>query len=310
MEKSLTYSTIIISCSRAKKEVNVITAMIFFIFILGCIMPLRCRAYIMPAEQVLGIMGANFSRFRTLVIKQSVKSEYRENNTETVVVQETIWLKSPDLYYSEIQNTVIEDRVDDEVMKNNSDVREHKSVSNPDVLDARIERKFIHPAIDLYFRQFFMADNENRIISLLNEMGIDIGRVSLTRLNGVISYCIGSGDAESPRLLIDKERFLPIFVSCRLQTDSGKRIVNAYFDDYRRLPEGWYPFEIVYSIDDSVMHKRCSVIDLKVNKPVEKSLSRIPELDAYSLQIFRNYQDESEEMHLNDSIEILKEKYR
>lgn len=310
MEESHTYSTIIISWSRAKKEVKVITLMFFFIFVLVCFKPLRCWAYIMPAEQVLGIMEANFSRFRTLVIKQSVKSEYRENNTETFAGQETIWLKSPDLYYSEIQNTGIEDRADDEVMKNNSDVREHKSVSSPDVLDARIERKFIHPAIDLYFRQFFMADNENRIISLLNEMGIDTGRVSLARLNGVISYSIGIGDAESPRLLIDKERFLPIFVSCRLQTDSGERIVTAYFGDYRRLPEGWYPFEIVYSIDDSVMRKRCSVIDLKVNTPVEKSFSRIPALDAYSLQIFRNYQDESEEIHLNDSIETLKEKYR
>lgn len=310
MEDSQKYSTVIASWSRAKKKAYFIAVMFFSIFILGCVMPLRSRAYIMPAEQVIGIMAANFSRFRTLIIKQSVKSENRENNDETVVGQETVWLKSPDLYYSETQNSGIESRGDDEVMKNNTYGQEHKSVSNPDVEDTRIERNFILPGIDLYFRQLLMADNENRIISLLNEMGIDTGRVSFTRINDVVAYCIGYCDDESPRLLIDKERFLPIFASFRMETDSGKRIVNVYLNDYRRLPEGWYPFEIVYFIGDSLIRKKCTVINLKVNNPVEKFLSRIPALDSYFMQIFREYQDELEERCLNESIEILKEKYR
>ena len=128
----------------------------------------HARAYIMPPEQLVGFMAANFSSFKTLFISQSTYRSNSQSNEPEKVLEEKIWLKSPGFYRSD-------------------PVREKPP--------------------DMNFRRIIMANDRKALLSFLREMGIDFNTVSLTRFGGFIAYRIGKGVPESPILLIEKEKF-------------------------------------------------------------------------------------------------------
>ncbi len=247
-------------------------------------MPGICPAYVMPAEQLLHLMGANFSRFKTLVITQSTQMKYLQGQEIEVILNEKIWLKAPGRYCSE-------------------------SIGMPPDQDA--ERGMItgrEPGGDMSFRRLLIADDLEARMSLLSDMGVDIDSVALTRFEGITAYRLGEKYPESPKLVIDKDTFLPLLFCYRSNNDSAQRIVTVRFGDYQKLGRGWYPFEIVYSRGGVKEHY--FVLDLQINTPIDHPLSEIVVKRSVPQETIEAPQETPEDKRLREMIELLKEKYR
>ena len=270
---------------KLKKRTRLHLGTFFFVAVLVCLMPMKSTAYIMPAEQLIDLVARNFSPFTTLIITQSTHIITPEDLEVQVVMEEKIWLKSPFFHYSELV-----------------DLPDGWS-SNPSVLTAA------RPSTDYIYRRLFMKNDKNTIMTLLSEMGIDLGLVAITRYNGIIAYRLGDKDPKGPKLLVEKERFLPLQLSYRRWGDSGHKTVTVLFNDYRKVAEGWYPFETAIFTEEEV-EERCFVTDLVVNTPLESSL-----FDQYEERLPRPLDSEKEtqapeEGRLKEIIEFLKEKYK
>jgi hypothetical protein len=107
-------------------------------------------------------------------------------------------------------------------------------------------------------------------MALLLEMGIDVQKVSYTRIDGVVAYRIGETDQASPKVLVEKGRFLPLLLSYKAP-GLGGGLAKVKFVDYRKVEQAWYPFEIFCSTADGTTEKY-TVRSLKVNGPVSASL--------------------------------------
>ena len=243
--------------------------------ILICAMTGKTRAYVMPAEQLVDLMIRNFPKFETLVITQSTHLITPEDLEVQLVLEEKIWLKSPGFYHSEMM-----DQAGDWDTGTNR---------------FRVER----PGTDMTFRQIFMTGDKNTTMALLSEMGIDLSAVAFTRFDDVIAYRLGEEDAGKPKLLIEKERFLPLLLNYRVWGDSGEKTVTVRFDDYRKGVEGWYPYEIAV-FSGEALEERYFVIDLKANIPVDPSFFEHNE----------DHQPPPDDERLREVIDLLKKKYK
>ncbi|MFC1493891.1 hypothetical protein ACFL6W_01305 [Thermodesulfobacteriota bacterium] len=199
-------------------------------------------AYVMPAEQLLGFMTDNFSGYRSVVLIQSVLRTTPENEK---VFTEQLSLSSPDKY-----STKLLDRLGG---RNDSP--------------------------DLTYRQLLMANKPPKLEHVLGAIGIDLKTVSYTRIDGEIAYRIGSGDPESPKLLIEKERFVPLLLIYKVPGEFNEKMVTVRFQEYQQEGKGWYPFEIIYS-EGSNLVERYTVQTFQFNVPVDSTiLQRFPELE-------------------------------
>ena len=270
---------------KLKKRTRLHLGTFIFAPILVCLMPMKSKAYIMPAEQLIDLMARNFSQFTTLIITQSTHIITPEDLVVQVVMEEKIWLKSPFFHYSELV-----------------DLPDGWS-SNPYVLTAA------RPSTDYIFRRLFMKSDKHTIMTLLSEMGIDIGLVAITRYNGTIAYRLGDKDPKGPKLLVEKERFLPLHLSYSLWRDSGQKTVTVLFNDYRKVGEGWYPYETAIFTEEE-LEERYFVIDLRVNTPIESSFFDQPEEALRRPLDSEKDRQSPEEGRLREIIELLKEKYK
>lgn len=211
--------------------------LVFLVFLSGCLSALSEQvtyAYLLPAEQIIQFMAVNFSKTQTLIVHQ-----YGEETTEekgSRGFDEILTMKSPDLFHSTIKES------------NETKGRER----------------------DYSYRQFFLANSASRLMALLLEMGIDVQKVSYTRIDGVVAYRIGETDQVSPKVLVEKGRFLPLLLSYKAP-GLGGALAKAKFVDYRKVEQAWYPFEILCSTADGTTEKY-TVRSLKVNGPVSPSL--------------------------------------
>jgi len=269
--------------TKFKKEFRVCLIAFLFITALTWARPGKPEAYIMPAEQLIGLMAANFSKFKTLVITQSTHMFIPQNQGKETILEEKIWLKTPDFYRSEL-------------------------IGRPDGGQIWDGSSACQPTTNLIFYRLFMANNEKTIMAQLSKMDINLNFVSLTRLNGVIAYQIGETDAESPTLLIEKKRFLPLLFCYRITADSGSKMVAVQFDDYRKLREGWYPYKVICSTENEIMESH-SIHNLQVNMPIEYPLVRIHEEKRPYIQDVQKEKDPLREENIRELINILKEKY-
>jgi hypothetical protein len=206
---------------------------IFFVLFITLIVNGNCYGYIMPAEQLLDFMAENFSNFKTMIIVQSTLQTGPESEK---IFMEQIQMKSPDLF-------------------------ELKSL---DRLAGRTGLPY------MAYRQLLMANNRTRLEKLLSMMGINLEAVSLTRVDGVIAYQIGLKGDQSPKLLIEKERFLPLQLVYRMAGDASEEVVTVRFQDYRKEGKGWFPFQISYSVDNRI-REEYSIQTLEINIPVYSS---------------------------------------
>lgn len=199
-------------------------------------------SYVMPSEQLLGFMIKNFSGYRSVVLMQSTVQTSPDNQKE---FSEHISLESPDKYSIRL--------------------------SDP------LEDRGVYP--DLTFRQFLIANSRARLEHILLATGIDITRVSYTRIDGKIAYCIGSALPGDPKLLIEKERFIPLLLIYNAPDDSEGMIITVRFKDYRKEKVGWYPFEIEYNAGEDLAEKY-TIRAFQFNVPVDSTLLRqFPELE-------------------------------
>ena len=117
-----------------------------------------------------------------------------------------------------------------------------------------------------------MFQDPQRILRVLQDEGIRVDTVSLTRFDGKIAYSIGDKVEGSPRLLVDKDRFLPVL----MVLDD----FSVQFSDYREIgEETWYPYQIVYSSYGSTLEEY-SVQDVTINPPLDVTQFSIPLIRA------------------------------
>ena len=209
-----------------------------------------CRngdAYVMPAEQLLGFVATNFSGFRTVVLIQSTQLMNVEGSNPVMAFEEKVWIRSPGFYASQVVPEI-----------------EGQGMSVEDIKALRLD-------IDSAYRQLLVANRPGNLSTYLTEWGIDTESVSLTRLDGIIAYCIGKSPITGPRLLIEKERFLPLFLSYKTVFGQETRIVAVRFKDYRKIQKGWFPFRIEYFLDGEPVEKYF-VLEAKFNVSIPSGL--------------------------------------
>jgi hypothetical protein len=243
------------------------------------VMPYKAEAYIMPADQLVGLMMANFSRLKSLVITHTAHLYSSQDQEADTVLEERIWLKSPGLFRVELMGRL-------------------EGQGSGDRL-----------SINMAFRRLLMANDGQSIMTLLLEMGINRESMGFTRFNGTIAYRIGDKSPQSPKLLIEKERFLPLLISYRVPGDPGQKMLTVQFDDYRKLPEGWYPHQISYMAGKDIS-ARYFIIDVQVNVPVDSSLMRSIRELTRPPQGLGNGKELHDEERLREVIKLLKEKYQ
>ena len=199
-------------------------------------------AYVMPAEQLLGFMADNFSGYKTTVLIHSVLRTTPESEK---VFSEQVSLSSPDRY-----STKLLDR-----------------------LGGRSDSP------DLTYLQLLMSNEPERIRHILSALGVDVKSVSYTRIDGKIAYRIGSGDPESPKLLIDKERFVPLLFTYKAPGPRKGQLISVRFQEYQKESKGWYPFEIIYSAGENLV-ERYRIQTIEFNVPVDSTaLQQFSELE-------------------------------
>ena len=266
------------------QKINRYVFAVLLIPVLAWVAPGKGQAYILPAEQVVGLMAANFSKFETLKITQSTLLLNPRSQETEMALEEEIWLKSPSFFRSELAGQT-----------------DGQGTMGDDLGSGR-------PGADMAFRRLFLANDGGMIMAFLSEMGIDLASVALTRFDGIIAYRVGDKDPESPKLLIEKERFLPLFLSYRVLADSGLRMVNVRFYDYRKLELGWYPYEIAYYFGDEIS-ERYIVLDLRVNVSIDQPLSEIPIEGLRFVETPEQREDTPEKARVRELINIFKDKY-
>ncbi len=248
------------------------------IFLLGLLISMilgrgdRCLGYIMPAEQLIDFMTRNFSALKTLVVTQST---LRIDKDQERVFMEQVLTKSPDLF-------------------------------NLKILDQRVERQ-TQP--DLSYRQLLMANPADRIERLLTIMGIRLDIVALTRIDGVIAYRIGEKDPDKPKLLIEKERFLPLLLVYLPSGDTPEDIVTVRFRDYRKQDKEWYPFDITYSTGSGI-REQYTILSFQPNAQAGSSMLRPFETQPGPDQPPEGGPSKTEEERLRNIIKAFEEKYQ
>lgn len=218
------------------KEKTLVFNTMAFLVVLGLLVPCASKAYVLPAEQVIQFMTANFAKFDTLVITQST-TRVRMGESPARVYEEVLSIKSPNLF--------------------------HASMLDPSAEPARGE--------DRIFRELLIASSQRRLLPRLSELGIDTRQVAYTRLEGTIAYCLGEKDPKKPKLLIEKTRILPLLMVYQRPDQATGELIRVRFLDYRKVEQGWVPYEIHYFSGDQWVEKY-SVHSVKVNVPLKPSL--------------------------------------
>ena len=265
-------------------------------------MPGSSSGYIMPVDQLIDKMRARFSSFKTLIIDQSTHVLDPQDEQTTMVFQEKTWIKSPGFCRSEITG------------RSESLHKDGAPALPPPGEPARREGPVPHEAAveqgnsDTAFRRLLMANNRKTIMTFLAQMGVNLESVGYTRLDGVVAYCVGDKGTESPKLLINKESFLPLLFSYVPLRSSSQDLAIVRFDNYKQVDSGWYPYEIGYSVETE-RAERYFVLNIRVNPPIETSFFRTATEKTGIPQTSENDRDGQQEERLREVIKALKEKY-
>ena len=199
---------------------------------------LTAYGYVMPADQILDFMIKNFSGFRTVTV---IQSTLQTQAWSEKVFTEQLWLESPDKY----------------------------SIK---ALDSLSGRDFFAP--DILYRQLFLANSREKIERILLPLGIDLSITSYTRFEGEIAFRIGKGEPDSPKLIIEKKRFLPLMIMYKVPDNPESELITVRFDDYQKEGKGWYPYEITYNQGENLVEKY-TIQTIQTNIPIDASILNI-----------------------------------
>jgi hypothetical protein len=237
----------------------------------------------MPAEQLIQFMAKNFSKFNSLVIIQSVSEDNLRIDEENLayyedaedVFKEQLWMKSPNLFRSEVLG-YDEDR---------GEIR------------------------DMVYRQLLIANSQDDLERLLLGLGINLQSVAFTRVDGVIAYRIGDQGPYSPKLIVEKERFLPLLLTYGLSEDFYEGPITVWFKEYRKVERGWYPFEITYSVGDRFI-ETFEIQHMEANIPIDPSIFEYSSVRTRKDEAQDTKERSPEEKRLRKIIKAFEEKYR
>jgi len=209
--------------------------------------------YILPPTQIIEFMTNKFAKIERLKIIQLNKIKDL-NQEEERVFGEIIYLWFPDLYRSEIAG------------QPGKRLIIHDGIKTLRVIDREIT--YGAESWDIPYRFLMLAQIPERLLERLKDLGINLDKASLTRFEGRIAYLIGEKEEGSPKLLVDKDIFVPILLQY------GNVLLR--FSDYREFMEQiWYPYKIVYSFNGAIIEEY-TVKDIIVNPSLDSSLFDIP----------------------------------
>lgn len=213
--------------------------------------------YILPSAQIIEFMTGKFVNVTTLHIIQHTTVKDLSQEEETVF-GEIVYLKSPYFYRSDM------------VGQPGKRLVIHKTTRTLRITNGAIT--YDGESLDLLYRFLLLAQKPKRLLEGLQLIGVDVQRVSLTRFEGRIAYLIGEKEEGSPRLLVDKDLFLPLLL------EYGN--ARYHFSDYREIMEQtWYPYKIAYLLKGAAAEEY-SIKEIRVNPPVDASLFDIAAIKA------------------------------
>jgi hypothetical protein len=140
-------------------------------------------------------------------------------------------------------------------------------------------------------------------------MGVNLHSVAFARVDGVIAYRIGDKEPERPKILVEKDRFLPLLLVYGLSGRSGLEKITVQFKDYKKMDEGWYPFHIIYS-DGKGLKESYMIHTLQANVPIDPALFVMPKREFAPDQAPEPRQGPAEEERLREIIKRFEEKYQ
>jgi len=273
-----------------------------FMLLFTCLlwgMPGSSPGYVMPVDQIVERMGSRFSGFHTLIVDQAVHILDGQDRESAEVVHERIWLRSPGYCRSETIGRT-----------------EHPDASlpvaaagqPPEQGNASRGAASGAPNRDTTFRWLLMANEGDELLAFLSRLGVNVDAVGYDRLGGNVVYCIGDKGPESPKLLIERETFLPLLFSYVPPGGSVGKRVTVRFDNFKEVDSGWYPHTIDYTAGEG-QAERFIVLNVRVNPPVETSVFQTAAEGSGPTGKPGNARNGKEEDRLKEVIRLLREKY-
>jgi outer membrane lipoprotein-sorting protein len=217
-------------------------------------MPSIAHPYILPSTQIIEFMVRKFASVNTLQITQLTKMLDMEKEME-MVFGESISLMSPDLYRSEVAG------------QPGKRIIVRNGLRTLRIIDGDIVHEKESKAFPFHF--LMLAQDSRQLLKDLEELGINLDMVSLTRFGGRIAYLIGNKEEGSPRLLVDKDFFIPLL----LQYGNVAFFASDFTELKQRL---WFPRYILYSytganIEDYIQEEY-RIKDIIINPSLDASL--------------------------------------
>ena len=228
--------------------------LIGLLILLSIVAPSIGHPYILPSTQIIEFMVKKYASVKTLQITQLTKvlDLHREGE---MLFGESISLMSPDLYRSEVAG------------QPGKRIIVHNGLKTLRIIDGEVvhaKQKRAFP-----FHLLMLAQEPRRLLKGLEELGINLDVVSLTRFEGKVAYLIGNKEDGSPRLLVDKDFFFPLL----LQYGNVAFFATDFIEVRQRL---WYPSTIVYSYTGANIedyHKEeYSIKDITINPSIDTSV--------------------------------------
>ena len=146
-------------------------------------------------------------------------------------------------------------------------------------------------------------------MQLFQKMGIDLEQVAYTRVDGVVACIIGSAEAGTPKLIIEKERFLPLQLTYRAIGDHAGALIDVRFKDYREIDHGWYPFEITYA-SDRWPNETYTLLTILPNGPFDPSVFSTPMTGSPRGKASEKDEGLSDDERLKQIIKKFEDKYQ
>lgn len=240
--------------------------------------------YLLPGKQIIGLMSDNFSKFKSMIMIQSIKPIEPEAVKADEGLKQKIWLQSPSFFYKEM---LMEEGGQD--------------FSQTWMADGAGESY-------LFYNLLFLNRGKEAQVQFISNLGIDIGSVSLIRKENLIAYRIGDPDIKSPCFIMEKDRFLPLEIKCCVTGKKGPLMLSIRFEDYRKVENGWYP-HLVTCLLDGVPRFSCAVISIETNPSTNARLSPIPLEHILPAGSCAGNDEYPHEERLKSIIESLKNKY-
>jgi hypothetical protein len=232
------------------------------LLLVSIIVPSIGHSYIPPSAQIIGFMVRKYASVKTLQITQLTKALDLGRGIE-MVFGESISLMSPDRYRSEVAGQPGKRII---VYNGSRTLR---------IIDGEVAYAKGGKAFPFHF--LMIAQDRRQLLKTLEELGINLDMVSLTRLNGKIAYLIGNKEEGSPQLLIDKDLFIPLL----LQYGNVAFSASEFTELKRQL---WYPRSMIYSytganIEDYIQEEY-RIKDIMINSSIDASVFDISSITS------------------------------